>query len=25
LWAAGNSSRGASFYFTLPTNAEPRE
>jgi PAS domain S-box-containing protein len=25
LWAAGNSPRGASFYFTLPTNAEPRE
>jgi PAS domain S-box-containing protein len=25
LWAAANSSRGASFYFTLPTKVEPHE
>jgi PAS domain S-box-containing protein len=25
LWAAGNSPRGASFYVTLPTEAEPHE
>jgi PAS domain S-box-containing protein len=25
LWAANNSPRGASFCFTLPTNAEPKE
>jgi signal transduction histidine kinase len=25
LWAAENSPRGASFYFTLPTKAEARE
>jgi PAS domain S-box-containing protein len=25
LWAAGNSPRGASFYVTLPTKAEPHE
>jgi signal transduction histidine kinase len=25
LWAADNSSRGASFYFTLPTKAEEHE
>jgi signal transduction histidine kinase len=25
LWAAANSPRGASFYFTLPTKVEPHE
>jgi signal transduction histidine kinase len=25
LWAAGNSPRGASFHFTLPTKAEAHE
>jgi signal transduction histidine kinase len=25
LWAAGNSPRGASFYFTLPAQIEARE